>query len=407
MRQTARRYHSHGFTLIELMVATLLSSVVLMAVYFVFITNTQQYYVQEQLVRMQESMRFGMEYLKNDLRNAGRLGVANGIQIAGALEVAGRDPQLCGMRSQLRGVELFEDDRGSPNVLIRHGNNHRPDRLRLLTDASGATPVLISKSRRDRVTLMRAPDQPSEMARDLLSSEARFNQAFQTGFYLYVVTRAGDADLLPINEARFDANGSTIELQSPLCPRGEGSSIADACFAGECYAAPVQLVEYAVAEDEDDPEKTLLERRVIDARNGEVTLPEQTLVVTEYVVNLQIWGTFDTRESLNAFNANRIRGVVEDPDPTDTRGNWLVADTEAEVINEHPERIRALNILVATRTPREDPAFKVAPDRARNAADRVMHDLTWFDLEDRANSGFARVATLVTEVETPNLFRGH
>ena len=70
MRQTTRRHHSHGFTLIELMVATLLSSVVLMAVYFVFITNTQQYYVQEQLVRMQESMRFGMEYLKNDLRNA-------------------------------------------------------------------------------------------------------------------------------------------------------------------------------------------------------------------------------------------------------------------------------------------------------------------------------------------------
>ena len=406
MSTQPRRQWSRGFTIVELMVATLLSSVVIMAVYFVFISNTQQYYVQEQLVRMQESMRFGMEYLKNDLRNAGRLGVANGVQLAGALQVAGRDPQLCPSRSALRGVELFEDDRGSPDVLIRHENSHRPDRLRLLTDASGATPVLVSKATRDRITLMRAIDQPSEMARDLLTSEARFDQAFQQGFYLYVVTRAGDADLVPIVETRFNDNGSTIQLQSPLCPRGAGSSLAEACFAGECYAAPVQLVEYAVTEDREDPERTMLERRIIDARNGQIPLPDQTLVVSEYVINLQVWGTFDTRDDLDTFAANRAAGIAPDPDPTDTRGNWLITDTEAGIINERPERIRALNILVATRTPREDPDFKVAPDRQQNAADRVMHDLTWFELDPRPNSGFARVATLVTEVETPNLYRG-
>ena len=210
MRQSPRRHRSHGFTIIELMVATMLSSVVLLAVYFVFISNTQQYYVQEQLVRMQESMRFGMEYLKNDLRNAGRLGVANGIEIGGGLQVAGRDPQLCPSRSQLHGVELFEDDRGSPNVLIRYGNEHRPDRIRLLTDASGATPVLVSKARRDRITLMRPFDQPSKMAKSLLASEARFNQAFQRGFYLYVVTRSGDASV-PVNS-------TAVMVMRPLVP---------------------------------------------------------------------------------------------------------------------------------------------------------------------------------------------
>jgi prepilin-type N-terminal cleavage/methylation domain-containing protein len=401
-----RHAQSRGFTLIELMVATFLSSAVLLSVYFVFISNTKQYYVQEQIVRMQESMRFGMEYLKNDVRNAGRLTVANGIDGSGALRQVGRDPQFCAVRSQIRGLQLFEDDRGSPDVLSRYGNGHRPDRLRLLTDASGATPLLIARAQRDRLTLMRPLDQPSEMARDLLGSEGRFEQAFRPGFYLYVVTRSGDSDLLPIAETRFDINGSTIQFQDELCPRGAGTTIGDACFAGECYAAPVQLVEYAVATDRDDPEKTILERRVIDARNGTIPIPELTLVVAEYVIQLQVWGTFDTRDELAVGAGPRPPGIVEDLDPTDDRGNWPGRDAEAEIVNERPERLRAVNILVATRTPREDPDFKIAPDRDRNIGDRILHDLTWFELDDTPNTGFARVATLRSEVGTPNLFRG-
>ncbi len=59
----------------------MLSGAVLTSIYFVFISNSRQYYTQEQIVQMQESMRFALEYLKNDLRNAGQMALVNGTAV--------------------------------------------------------------------------------------------------------------------------------------------------------------------------------------------------------------------------------------------------------------------------------------------------------------------------------------
>ena len=88
MKSAAHRRRAAGFTMVELLIALFLSSVVMLAVYFVFISNTEQYYRQEQIVQMQENMRFALEHLKNDMRNAGRLTVVNGNN-------ANPDPGFC------------------------------------------------------------------------------------------------------------------------------------------------------------------------------------------------------------------------------------------------------------------------------------------------------------------------
>ena len=147
-KQRSRR---GGFTFVELLIAGFIGAVVLVVTYLVFTANSRQYYVQEQIVQMQESMRFAVEYLKNDLRSAGRLSVVNGINRFDGRNQLGRDPQFCRFRSGYQAIELFEE-RGTPNVLMRYDNLLRPDRLRLLVDASGGAPLTVNRIQGQTVT---------------------------------------------------------------------------------------------------------------------------------------------------------------------------------------------------------------------------------------------------------------
>ncbi len=399
------RRFQRGFTMLELLVAGAISGVVLTAVYFVFIATSAQYYVQEQLVQMQEGMRFAVEYIKNDLRNAGRLAVVNGIRIEGVGDAQGRDPQFCGVRDGIRGVELIEGQ-VAPAVLRANDNALQPDRLRLLVDASGAVPIQVGQIGGGGVdvSFARPESQRTIEAQRLLQIEGRFNASFQQGFYLYIVTRSGANDLVPIRQARFDADGAQLTLANPVCP-----SIATGCVAGGCLAAPVHLVEYAVMEqflvtgEESSPDgrqRTDLVRRVLDAENPDRVLPNLSLTVAEFVIDLQIWGIYDTRQL-----GEPLARFPEDEDPTDDVGN-LVSPQESQNLNTQPHRIRALNLMLATRTPREDPNFTLALDRGDDPAQRINVDRTWFELSPVDGSGLARVATLRATVDTPNLYRG-
>ena len=73
-------------------------------------------------------------------------------------------------------------------------------------------------------------------------------------------------------------------------------------------------------------------------------------------------------------------------------------------MNARPDCIGA--ILLATRTEREDRGFLVAPEKNMAPEERVLADRTWFELDRTPGTGYARVITLRTEVETPNMFRG-
>ncbi|MCA9541333.1 MAG: hypothetical protein KC620_20670, partial [Myxococcales bacterium] len=354
-------------------------------------SNTTQYYRQEQVVQMQESMRFALEYLKNDLRNAGRLAVTNGFS---ALNTE-RDPKFCQLRQDLRGVELFEEDANTPRVLTALGNGLQPDRLRLLVDA---TPVTMSVARGsgDRLRLAESDRQPTQEARDLARSRARFEAAFRPGHYLFVTKSPGFVDLVPISDSSFDAGGSTIELNDVLCP---GMAAFSSC-GGDCMVAPVQLIEYRVRENDDDPLRTELVRQVIDARDGQTVVDDLSLTLAEYVIDLQFWATYAVR---NPFAPAPT--LPEDVDPTDDVGN-LDVPSESDAINARPQDVRMLTVLMAVRTPREDPEFTVALGQRDAPPDRVAADRTWFEVDDAVGSGFARVATLRAEVETINLVRG-
>jgi type IV pilus assembly protein PilW len=75
-RSTARQASAlqRGFSLIELMVTVVVSLLLLGGLIQVYLSTKQSYNAQEQLARMQESGRFGMDLITGDLRRAGYWG---------------------------------------------------------------------------------------------------------------------------------------------------------------------------------------------------------------------------------------------------------------------------------------------------------------------------------------------
>ena len=166
---------------------------------------------------------------------------------------------------------------------------------------------------------------------------------------------------------------------------------------------PVQSVRYRIIADPADRTKTNLVRELLDASNPAIVLAGGTLTVAEFVVNLQVWGTYDSRPN----PAPKTPVIADDPRLTDDIGNWTpVSVDEATPFNGRPHRIRALNVLLATRSNREDPDMHLAPDIARAAGARIAADRTWFDVTEEGpgvTPAYARVTTLTARVETPNL----
>ena len=82
---------SRGVTLIELMIAMVISTIVLLGVGTVYSSSKRSYKVQEEMARLQENARYAFNVMSRDIRGAGFIGS----HLATALvETAGgsRDP---------------------------------------------------------------------------------------------------------------------------------------------------------------------------------------------------------------------------------------------------------------------------------------------------------------------------
>ena len=63
--------NTNGFTLIEILVALVLSIIVMAAIYSTFHSQQKSYMVQEQVAAMQQNLRAAMFYMEREIRMAG------------------------------------------------------------------------------------------------------------------------------------------------------------------------------------------------------------------------------------------------------------------------------------------------------------------------------------------------
>ena len=65
------RFSNQGFTMVELLVAMVVSLLALAAIYSTFLAQHRSYQVQEEAAKMQQNIRTAMYYMEREIRMAG------------------------------------------------------------------------------------------------------------------------------------------------------------------------------------------------------------------------------------------------------------------------------------------------------------------------------------------------
>lgn len=106
-----------GMSLIELMIAMLLGSMLIAGAVKIFSSNTQAFRLQQQVSSVQETARLTMELLQADLRRAGQGGVQPATQGWNDWSAAGSSPGLLAgsdvLRIRYRAPEVMTDCEGN------------------------------------------------------------------------------------------------------------------------------------------------------------------------------------------------------------------------------------------------------------------------------------------------------
>jgi len=76
----------HGFTLVELMIALVITLILMAGISQVFLSSKKSFTIQDTLARQQENGRYVIDTLAQDLRRAGYMGALEGIAVAGGTE---------------------------------------------------------------------------------------------------------------------------------------------------------------------------------------------------------------------------------------------------------------------------------------------------------------------------------
>ena len=106
MAEKTRRAKDNGFTLVELLIAVGIMSVVMTGIHAAFYSQQRSYSVQEQVAGMQQNLRTGLYYVERDIRMAGYDPTFSG---GFGLESSGSDGRATGSVSIYFTVDEDED----------------------------------------------------------------------------------------------------------------------------------------------------------------------------------------------------------------------------------------------------------------------------------------------------------
>lgn len=124
------RASAKGMSLIELMIAVLIGSILVLGLVEVFAASRTAYQMSEGMARVQENSRFAMDYLQRDLRMAGHFGCVNDqshAQTPGELlsHFEDKDSPLQ-FNVSIQGYEAADTDPGKKNVALTAAGNWSP-----------------------------------------------------------------------------------------------------------------------------------------------------------------------------------------------------------------------------------------------------------------------------------------
>lgn len=139
-----RRPRARGFTLVELMVSVTIGLIILAAVLQIFATSGAAYNLEQDLARSQESGRFSLDFISQDVRMSGNLGcLKKFLTPPGSASIADADA-LPSVRSRLNSGDYGWNFAASPPNQHLRGHTYTGGGGSNLADWSPALPGTIN-----------------------------------------------------------------------------------------------------------------------------------------------------------------------------------------------------------------------------------------------------------------------
>ncbi len=370
-----------GFTLMELMVGIMLSSLVVAALYNMFVTASYVFNSQSQASATQMRLRSSMEQVKDDLRRAGLMSTPNSQVDANGV----CPPPPANIFAVGWGDGAGEND---VEIFQQFGNDLSPDTLVLSGNLTSSSSYPASVATGAQITVNLPLWEGPEEWQPSVYTDDGFEQAFITGQFVRLTNPYGSSQFVALSAV--DSGTRLLTLATP--PKFARDGICGLTGVGDAFEVnPVQHVIYRIEPrnpGESDDLETDLVRQYWDPVSNDV-VDGTDVVVGQNIVDFQVW--FTLKDPVNTSNALLNDTVLSDSEGPDLFGVTL--DGQA---GSRPELVRAAGVRMCGRSDREDarwrfrePAAEFGPLLAVNLD------------EDRAQA--ARVVCLTSEVEVVNL----
>lgn len=400
--RSARARKRAGFTLLELMVALAIGTLVVATMYTLSGASARAFQTQQRISQLQLQTRLALERVRRDVAAAGFGGTPDS-----------QRERICGtagITTRLRAVQLTDHDPAATGALATmtgaaaaatHG-----DRLRLLGNFATSDTYLIANtgSANGSSILLQSNWQAFRrtFAADPLGTtvdSSLFQQVFATGRVLHITHPRGYHFFTVVQSSSVDSAGRTPSISvSPPLPSLDECNFS-LCVG--CQVTPLMMVEYGIDTAANvlgagtglvgnDPlvtgTNTVLYRRELDPTTGTPIAGQTARVVLEYAVDFEVMAIYDQAP---VGNPPRLSPPV------------------AAIPVGLESRVRALTVSIAGRTSDIDPTYPFPYAGIRNA---TINPVTGFAIDPLTafpvfndRPGSARVRTAMAEFVLENL----
>lgn len=413
----ARRASERGFTLLELLVASVAGLFVVLAAFLLSRGATRLFAAEGRVATTQLSLRIGVDRLRGDLERAGFMATAN----------VRDDPDVCpnpnttyAFPARLQAIHYQPGAGGSGAVdapISASLNNLHPDRITLLgnftsTDSYLAADISIGSSGGYRITLQSNFASTARLLSVGDGGGTSVNKAieaiFAPGRMVRIRNDLGSSQFLQINTAAIGAGGR-VEINTagnPPYTVVTGGTATPRCGGrgtGMGYEiSPVQLVQYSVrslasksgfgwaypdAGGLGDQHKYDLVRTELYPNGSEIANTQE--IVAEYAVDLAFAFSVDTTPPIVGGAAWQEPVVQSFPFGHADNAAWagdIITNPTAR-----PQRIRSVKYRLTTRN--RFPEYD-APGELEAGPGPMRYKL--------ATDRYARARTVIGEVSLPN-----
>lgn len=276
------RLRQFGLTLVEIMVAMVVSLILLGGVIQIFVSSKTTYRTDNGLARMQENGRFALSFLTKDVRMAGYFGCLS------------KDMKITNTVNHAPNDLLYDFQQG---IFGYDGTSNLPSLISSLNPVSGSDIIVVKRAGGDAMQLDKPYMNTSAADIHLLNNP---NSTLQVGD-IAMISDCADASIFQISQFN-GGNTNVVHNTGGSTSPGNSTKNLGKTYAGDATMMKAETIIYYVAPSTADNTKRSLYQKIGDAATQELV---------EGIENMQVIYGVDSDENGTA-NSYVAAGAVTD-----------------------------------------------------------------------------------------------